>query len=248
MAKVLSRIEQKLNEIKDEMAWLMVRQHDTYWVARQTKAAYQAYLNGNTVKKYAKEAKQRLQAIEQKEREDENAWQKARQQKTKAAYQAYLNGNTLKKYADEAEKRLDRYTDNGDGTVMDNRTELIWLKNANCSGKEMNWEEAKQWAAKLADGQCGLSDGSKAGDWRLPTKEELEAMVDKRYKNPVLSNAAETGQWKEGDAFQGVESSRYWSSTSKETSSAWFVGLYDGSVGYYDKTNTNYVWAVRGGH
>jgi serine/threonine protein kinase len=251
--------EQKKRE--DEDAWLKAYQQNT-------ESAYQAYLNGNTVKKYAENAKAWLQAIVEKEEmakvlrrmeqklneiKDEMAWLMACQYDLKAAYQAYLNGNTLKKYADEAEKRLQvlssyRYIDNGDGTVTDNRTELIWLKNANCSGKEMNWEEAKQWAAKLADGQCGLSDGSKAGDWRLPTREELGAMVDNRYKNPALSNAAGTGQWKEGDAFQGVESNWFWSSTSVDTSSAWRVDLNVGNVYYNDKTYTNYVWAVRGGH
>jgi len=143
-----------------------------------------------------------------------------------------------------------RYSDNGDGTVTDNRTGLIWLKNANCSGR-MTWKEAMQWAAKLAQGQCGLRDGSRAGMWRLPTIDEWKAMVDKRYKYPALSNAAGTSQWKEGDAFSGVSTSWvwYWSSTThtKYTSSAWGVLLYSGYVSYRSMTSTNDVWAVRGG-
>ena len=82
-----------------------------------------------------------------------------------------------------------RYTDNGDGTVTDNRSGLIWLKNANCFG-EQNWKTAKQSAANLAHGQCGLRDGSRAGMWRLPTIEEWKAMIDKKYvdkKNWVQS-------------------------------------------------------------
>jgi len=140
-----------------------------------------------------------------------------------------------------------RYSDNGDGTVTDNRTGLIWMKKANCSGRDMTWEEAMQWATNLAQGQCGLRDGSRAGMWRLPTKEEWKAMVDTRYRKPALSNAAGTGQWKEGDAFSGVQWG-YWSSTEYRISSAWFVYLYDGSVGSIGKTATLYVWAVRGGH
>ncbi|OAD19361.1 thrombospondin type 3 repeat-containing OmpA/MotB protein [Candidatus Thiomargarita nelsonii] len=61
-----------------------------------------------------------------------------------------------------------RYSDNGDGTVTDNRSGLIWLKNANCFGKQ-KLKIAMQSAANLADGQCGLRDGSRRGDWRLPT-------------------------------------------------------------------------------
>ena len=60
----------------------------------------------------------------------------------------------------------------------------------------MTWEEGMKWAAKVADGQCGLTDGSKAGDWRLPTIKEWGAMIDKNYSAPFLSNAAGTGPWK----------------------------------------------------
>jgi len=141
-----------------------------------------------------------------------------------------------------------RYIDNGDGTVTDNRTGLLWLKNANCFGRQ-NWKTAMLRAAKLAHGQCGLNDSSKAGDWRLPTEDEWEVMVDGRYEDPALSNATGTGQWKEGNAFTGVLS-RYWSSTDIDTSRAWawVVDLDGGSVGTIPKTATGNVWAVRGGH
>jgi len=138
-----------------------------------------------------------------------------------------------------------RYKDNGNGTITDNRSGLIWLKNANCFGAQ-NWEKAKQSAATLASGQCGLRDGSGAGDWRLPTKEELKAMMDKKYKIPALSNAKGTAQWKEGEVFSGVQSS-YWSSATHAgtTSYAWYVNLNDGYVGADIKTSNNNVWPVR---
>ncbi|MEN8216813.1 MAG: DUF1566 domain-containing protein [Pseudomonadota bacterium] len=141
---------------------------------------------------------------------------------------------------------LCRYIDNGDGTVTDNKTGLVWLKNANCFGRQ-NWKTALQTAANLAHGQYGLSDGSMPGMWRLPTKEEWEAMVDKRYEKPALVNAAETGQWTEGDAFLGVQASYYWSSTTDADlrSFAWYVYLYYGYVDITDKTYFSYVWPVR---
>jgi len=142
-----------------------------------------------------------------------------------------------------------RYIDNGDGTVTDNKTGLIWLKNANCFG-EQEWETAMLRAAKLAHGQCSLNDSSKPGDWHLPTKDEWEAMVDDRYTNPALSNATGTSKWKEGDAFTDVQSSWswYWSSTQYDTSSAWYVFLDGGNVDSVDKALAIYVWAVRDGH
>jgi len=147
-------------------------------------------------------------------------------------------------------RQVARYTDNGDGTITDNRTGLIWLKNANCFNRQ-NWETAMQSAANLADGQCELSDGSKPGDWRLPTKEEWEEMMDTKYANysqPALSNAVGTGPWKEGDAFLGVRTNFYWSSSTPFAigTYAWDVTFDGGLVYYDDKAKLNYVWPVLG--
>jgi hypothetical protein len=149
---------------------------------------------------------------------------------------------------------FNRYTDNGNGTVTDNRSGLIWLKNANCFGRQ-DWKTAMQSAANLASGQCGLRDGSRRGMWRLPSKEEWEAMIDKKYVDrenrnpPALSNAAGTGTWKEGDAFSGVQASYYWSSTTYAyyTPYVWYVSLNYGPVYTGVKNYTYYVWPVRGG-
>jgi hypothetical protein len=70
-----------------------------------------------------------------------------------------------------------RFTDMGDGSVRDNNSGLIWLKCGNCtdiSGDAFyaaaDWNYANDVAApSLADGLCGLTDGSSEGDWRLPT-------------------------------------------------------------------------------
>jgi hypothetical protein len=47
----------------------------------------------------------------------------------------------------------------------------------------------------------------------------------------------------------GVQSDNYWSSTTNadNTDNAWNVNLNNGNVNNDDKTNTNYVWPVRGG-
>jgi hypothetical protein len=142
-----------------------------------------------------------------------------------------------------------RFIDNGDGTVTDKWSGLIWLKNANCYGTQ-TWEDAIQLVSNLAPIQCGLRDGSSRGDWRLATKEEWEAFVDKRYANPVLSNAEVTGQWTEGDAFLGVQTNNwYWSAnenTSRNTS--WCLHFGEGEVRLlFNTDNLFYVWPVRNG-
>ncbi len=49
---------------------------------------------------------------------------------------------------------------------------LVYAKTINCFGR-LGWDDAMRNASQLASGSCGLSDGSKAGQWRLPTLNEV---------------------------------------------------------------------------
>ena len=69
-----------------------------------------------------------------------------------------------------------RYVDCGNGTVTDAVTGLVWLRAADCFDHS-GWAEAQTAASHLANGQCGLTDGSAAGDWRLATTDEWTATV-----------------------------------------------------------------------
>lgn len=131
-----------------------------------------------------------------------------------------------------------RFTDNGNGTVTDILTGLIWLKNANCFGTQV-WTSALTSANLLASGQCGLSDGSSVGQWRLPNVNELESLVDEERGDPVLPV---------GHLFTGVQT-EYWSSSSyaNDTSYAWRVYMYGGYLYNYSKASYSYVWPVRAG-
>ncbi|MFO1421394.1 MAG: DUF1566 domain-containing protein [Candidatus Competibacteraceae bacterium] len=141
-----------------------------------------------------------------------------------------------------------RFTDNGNGTVTDNLTGLVWLKNVGCTGT-MTWSAARTWAAALAAGSCGLSDGSTAGQWRLPTIKELSSLIHAGVGSPAVPNSAGTGRWQEGDPFAGVQSNAYWSSTTyvPDSSYAWDAYLADGNVSAISKTSSYYAWPVRGG-
>jgi len=136
-----------------------------------------------------------------------------------------------------------RFVDLGNGTVRDTSTGLIWLKNADCFGTK-SWKDATDKAAALHTGECGLTDSSSKGDWRLPTKEEWEALFDKKYYGPALSNAAGTAQWSEGDAFNNVQTRFYWSSTAYAGTVSLAVRLSNGLTSSYEKTNLFYVWPV----
>jgi hypothetical protein len=132
-----------------------------------------------------------------------------------------------------------RFTDNGNGTVTDNLTSLIWLKNANCFSAE-TWANALVQADGLANGSCSLADGSVAGDWRLPNMNELESLVDASKSSPALPA---------GHPFTNVQSYYYWSSTTyaPNTAGAWNVHMNVGFVVIYYKSDSYYVWPVRGG-
>lgn len=144
-----------------------------------------------------------------------------------------------------------RFTDNLDGTITDNLTGLIWLKNANCFG-ERTWGLALTDAWPLSSGDCGLQDGSGNFDWRLPSRFELESILAVYYWAPSLPDTNGTGQWVEGNPFNNVQFDFYWTSTTQNiggnTEAAWRVNIGDGDVGIADKSYTCYVWPVRGGH
>ncbi len=128
-----------------------------------------------------------------------------------------------------------RFIDNKDGTVTDRLTGLIWLKNTNCFGM-MNWEDAMLAAKSLKDGDCGpdpaliLSDGSSAGDWRLPAMSELCALIDFSRRDPALPN---------GHMFSALPSGYHWSATRLDYYSemAWIIYFESGTTCYEGVTN-----------
>jgi hypothetical protein len=143
-----------------------------------------------------------------------------------------------------------RFTDNGNGTVTDNHSGLVWLNHPLCddlndSGTGLNWYDATALAASLADGNCGLTDDSVAGDWRLPTKEEWEAFVCAESQEPALCNIQGIEQWLPGDVFDVVQ---YWTDTPVESStdSSWTILISPGIMFIARNSSTNYVWPVRG--
>ena len=133
-----------------------------------------------------------------------------------------------------------RFEDNGDGTITDHLTGLVWLLNAGCAG-QMNWNDALAYCNNLASGSCGLTDGSAAGDWRLPNIIELESLVNAEESNFAV--------WLNLQGFSNVQSSNYWSATTNayNTDYAWNVYMDFGDVYFNHKSNSRYVWPVRAG-
>lgn len=75
------------------------------------------------------------------------------------------------------------FRDNGDGTITDRATGLMWSKRD--SGKGMNWEAALAWAqARNAERHLGHND------WRLPNAKELQSIVDYSRSPETTGSAA----------------------------------------------------------
>lgn len=150
-----------------------------------------------------------------------------------------------------------RFTDNFDGTVTDNLTGLIWLKNATCS-KQLLWNAALAWSKSLESGKCNLSDASMAGDWRLANINELNSLVDISQKQPALPsghpfiNVINYNSFPDRD-FLRLDSYKDYNGIIRYVPVyryyQQFVSWYWSSTTYVSGDNANYAWAfdVRSG-
>jgi hypothetical protein len=123
------------------------------------------------------------------------------------------------------------YTDNGNDTITDNVTGIVWQKQDD--GTARTWDAAITYCDNLSLG--GQTD------WRLPSRIELISLIDNSVYNPAINNTI----------FPSTFSSNYWSSTTSalNTSNAWYVNFYYGfSNVLFDKATTNYARCVRDGH
>ncbi|KAA6187937.1 DUF1566 domain-containing protein, partial [Thiohalocapsa marina] len=157
-----------------------------------------------------------------------------------------------------------RYHDLGDGTVMDIRTGLQWMRCAfgqNLSKSTCQGEAQKlDWKSALAAAQSLNRSGGYAGyrDWRVPTIDELKGL---RY---CKGSSEDIGIWLndekrcegdhftpaiESEAFPGSPAGAFWSSSPSTSYSgnAWYVHFYCGDVYYHNKYSLDCVRLVRGG-
>ncbi|MBP7281882.1 MAG: DUF1566 domain-containing protein [Leptospiraceae bacterium] len=131
------------------------------------------------------------------------------------------------------------YSVNGDGTVTDNVTGLVWQRctrgqnnDSTCSGNATtsNWSTTGSYCTSL-------NLASKT--WRLPTLKELSTMVDFRSSQPPVDPVIFPGLI--SNSFSAYASSN---SYSLDTSNAFFLLLDDGtnlSTSYRSKTDTSFL-------
>ena len=110
------------------------------------------------------------------------------------------------------------FTDNGNGTITDNNTGLIWQKT---DGGEMTFEKAVSYSDTLTLG--GYTD------WRLPTGEELFSLHLFDANNPALNTTIFTKTLAE-----------YWWSSEKQADNAAIIWLTNagGGIGNHAKAES----------
>ena len=137
------------------------------------------------------------------------------------------------------------YTDNGNGTIMDNNTGLMWQKcsagqnnDATCSGiaSALNWYQA----SGTYDATYNPTSSGACGGWRLPTQKELFSIVDFSVPGPTANINA--------TFFPNTVSDAYWLSDdwSANSNLAWFENFYNGISSAKTKLSTGYVRCVLG--
>jgi len=140
-----------------------------------------------------------------------------------------------------------RYQTNGDGTVTDTQTGLMWARcalgqtwdagNSTCTGTPTSttWKGALQAVQKVDQGS-GYAGHT---DWRLPNLRELMSIVRYHCYDPAINETI----------FPATSSGPYWSSTPMEASFGvgWTVDFSTGQAVYNGYGNKYPIRMVRAG-
>ncbi len=125
------------------------------------------------------------------------------------------------------------YTDNGDGTVTDNVTGLLWQQAT--VANTFTWDASD--APLSAQAYCaGLSLGGHSSGWRLPSFIELFSVTNLDGSKPAI----------DAKAFPGTVNSMYWAATpyTYQPGSAWVAYFDNGVAEGYPTTNAGDVRCV----
>jgi len=117
-----------------------------------------------------------------------------------------------------------RFVDNGDGTITDNASGLMWVKDpVNDIGSP--FDETRVWDDAIDE--CLGLDYAWHSDWRLPNIKELISIVDYKNFDPSIDTAF----------FPNTKSREYWTSTTMASYTAvtFYVYFTDGELKTYPK-------------
>lgn len=128
-----------------------------------------------------------------------------------------------------------RFYDNKDGTITDNLTGLMWVKNHSIGAGGATWHNAMEYISKM-NGNGGAYGYN---DWRMPNIIELQSLL--------YHEAKDNASWLNSQGFSGMQKNFYWSSTTyaADSNRAWIAYMSGGVIGALNKyINADFV-AVR---
>ncbi len=119
------------------------------------------------------------------------------------------------------------FVDNGDGTVTDPKTGLMWAAEDNGYGCDITWDDAKKYCESCSTGGYR--------DWRMPTLNELGSIFRRDLKNeygylttPLIK----------------ISNSWVWSGETKGDREAGYLVFDDGIRYWHDRTASSYKRAL----
>ncbi len=125
-----------------------------------------------------------------------------------------------------------RFVDNGNGTVTDRLTGLMWEQVP--SSTKMTWRDALSYAEGLR--LAGYAD------WRIPYRVELSGIV--------MEQLPSWADWLNSQGFQNIQPVDYWTATHFSYLGfdyAWYVSMSKGHMGSsLVQERQGCVWVVRG--
>ena len=154
-----------------------------------------------------------------------------------------------------------KYTDNGNGTITDNGTGLMWATDGNLINTwdaahnpdfdqdgtfgdgQVTWQHALDFIAAM---NAGTYTNFGYTDWRLPNVKELQSIINYGNWSPAIGESTVGGSGT-GAPFTRTQNF-YFSSTTyaSATTGVWYVAFGYGGIGDDgDKTDNFYVRPVR---
>ncbi len=146
------------------------------------------------------------------------------------------------------------FTDNGDGTISDEATGLMWEKLAD-DGSIHDFDDVYTWPQAFSGKIATLNSTVFAGygDWRVPNLAEVQTLSNFAVADPAalvpFDTACTPGCLV--TTCSCTPSAPFWTSTTfvATTELAWADSFTEGSPAPADKTQNSYhVRAVRGGY
>jgi uncharacterized membrane protein len=136
-----------------------------------------------------------------------------------------------------------RFADDGDRTLTDRLTGLVWTRDGRAPGPPACAPGTRKSGQGALDYIACLNANRYLGrtDWRLPNINELASLSNRGQAN--------NAEWLNRQGFTNVQPGPYWSSSTYASTpwNAWGITMQDGAEGSFSRKHDLDAWPVRSG-